>query len=190
MTNVDDSLDGAYLEWLYNHFGIVQNRNPERSYWQLARQLYTTPFRWFVPNDDNRFEDGRALRPLFLESTGYQLHDPYGLWLALDCSVLEMLVAFSQRAAFESDGSPAEWFWRMLNNLGLDSYSDNIYEVSIAEEVEEVLERLNSRRYEATGEGGLFPLRHPEHDQRIVELWYQLQAYLLEGLYLKKRPRF
>ena len=36
------------------------------------------------------------------------------------------------------------------------------------------------RTYDSNGYGGLFPLRNPREDQRKVELWYQLNAYLLE----------
>ena len=190
MTNVDDSLDGAYLEWLYSQIGIVQNRNPARSYWKLLLQMYTTRFTWFVPNDDNRAEDGKELRYLFLDQTGFQLDDPYGLFFTLDCSVLEMMIAISQRAAFESDGLSSEWFWRLMHNLELDAYSDALYEISIQEEVEEVLARLNDRTYSEDGVGGLFPLRNAASDQRRVELWYQMQAYLFEGLYQNIRPRF
>lgn len=190
MTNVNDSLDGAYLEWLYSQVGIVQNRNPARSHWKLLLQLYTTQYRWFIPNDDNRVEDGKALRLLFLDETRYPLDDPFGHFFSIECSMLEMLIALAQRAAFDSEGSPAEWFWRLLHNLGIDGYTDDIHEISIAEEVEEVLEQINSRSYGPDGSGGLFPLRDAQNDQRVVELWYQLQAYLFEGLYSNIRPRF
>lgn len=190
VTNVDDSLDGAYLEWLYSQVGIVQNRNPARSHWKLLFLMYTTQYRWFIPNDDNRVEDGKALRLEFLRQTRFQLDDPYGLWINLECSMLEMIVALAQRVAFESDGSSAEWFWRLMHNLELDGYTDAIWEIAVQEEVEEVLERINSRKYNRSGTGGLFPLRTPEHDQRKVELWYQMQAYLFEGLYVNIRPRF
>lgn len=190
MTNVNDSLDGAYLEWLYSQVGIVQNRNPARSHWQLLLQLYSKPFRWFVPNDDNRIEDGKALRPIFLEQTGYQLDDPYGLFISIDCSVLEMFIALSQQAAFLSDGQPAEWFWRIMHNLEFDGFTDSIFEISIAEEVEDTLERIIERDYEANGSGGAFPLQSAQNDQRKVELWYQLQAYLVEGSYVSVSPSF
>lgn len=190
MTNVADSLDGAYLEWLYSQVGIVQNRNPARSHWLMLKQLYTKQFVWFVPNDDNRVEDGKALRLAFLNETGFPLNDPYSNWTSLECSMLEMLIALAQRVAFESDGQPAEWFWRLMHNLELDGYTDDIYEVAISEEVEEVLDRVNNRTYGADGHGGLFPLRQARIDQRGIELWYQKEAYLFEGLYVNIRPRF
>lgn len=191
MTDVNSRpLDDAYLEWLYNHFAVVQNTNPERSYWKLALQLYTTPFRPFLMQDNNRAEDGKELRGLFLDQTGYNLDDPYGLFLGLDCSMLEMLIALSDRTAFQTGGSVTEWFWRFMTNLSLERYSDDLYEISIQEEVEEALDRVNWRTYSADGTGGLFPLRQPDHDQRKIELWYQMSAYILEGLYVNTVPRF
>lgn len=155
----------------------------------MAEHLYVRPFTWFIHNDDNRVADGKALRIAFLEETGYPFVGPVELWLDLDCSMLEMLLALAQRAAFESDGQPAEWFWRLMHNLELDKYTDAVYNPSIAEEVDDTLTRLNLRGYDASGTGGLFPLRVAQHDQRTVELWYQLQAYLLEGLYTLSTPR-
>jgi len=188
-TNVG-TLDDAYFEWLYSQVAPLKNRNPERSYWKLLRKLYTTEFYWFVPNDDNRLEDGKELRLEFLSSSRRHFADPYGLWRDLECSMLEMLIALARMAEFESSRSSIEWFWRFLHNLELDKYSDLIYEISIEEEVEEVCDRVCSRRYSYDGEGGLFPLQHATCDQREVELWYQLSSYLLEGHYVDTKPRW
>lgn len=189
MTNAPGTLDDAYFEWLYGQIGAVRNRNPARSYWLLAKQLYTTPFLWFIPNDDNRVEDGKELRFEFLDFTGFILDDPRELWLDLECSMLEMLIALSRRLAFESDRPPLEWFWRLMQNLELERYSDDLYEIAIQEEVEETLNRINHRTYSADGTGGLFPLRDATHDQRKIELWYQMSSYLLEGEYVDNLPR-
>ena len=108
----------------------------------------------------------------------------------LDCSMLEMLIALSDRTAFQTDGRLEEWFWRFMHNLELDRYSDDLYEISIQEEVEDTLTRVIWRKYAQDGTGGLFPLRHPDHDQRKIELWYQMSAYILEGLYVNTVPQF
>jgi hypothetical protein len=66
----------------------------------------------------------------------------------------------------------------MIKNLGLDQFDDQIpYDW---EDVDEALSALIYRTYDRDGTGGLFPLTHPEEDQRKVEIWYQLNAYLLE----------
>lgn len=190
MTSNGGTLDDAYFEWLYSQIGPLRNRNPEHSYWRLCRKLYTTEFTWFVPNDDNRVEDGKELRLEFLDVTGYHLGGRRDVeWMSLGCSMFEMLIALARLAAFESDRSPAEWFWRFMQNLELIRYSDDIYEISIEEEVEEALDRINRRTYSANGVGGLFPLRRATQDQRKIELWYQLSAYLIEGLWDRTRLR-
>jgi hypothetical protein len=190
MTNGSPSLDEAYLTWLYGLVTSVQNRNPALNHWQLLGQMYTKQFEGYVPNDDNRAADGKDLRIRFLQSTGYPLNDPYGLWFDLGCSLLEMIIALAERVSFEDEaqGTPVEWFWRLVHNLELDRYTDDIFEISIQEEVEEVLERLNRRTYQYDGTGGLFPLRRAMEDQRTVELWTQMSTYLLEGTYTNSRP--
>jgi len=143
----------------------------------LIRQLHIKPFRWFVHNDSNRGEDGKELREEYLEIFRYSEPD----WPDMDASMFEVLIALSRRAAFNSYGTPASWFWKMLENLDLRHYSDANYNDIVEQEVEEVLDNVLDRRYSPDGRGGLFPLRMPHHDQRKIELWYQLSAYILEG---------
>lgn len=180
MTN-QGTLDDLYLEWLYSHIGAVRNRNPSKSNWSLARQLYTKAFVWSVPNDDNRAEDGRALRDEFLFDRGIEDVDP--MWMDLDCSILEMVIAISSRCSFESTGEVGDWFWKLLGNLELTGFTDTHFNKNSIAEVDHILERLNNRKYRKDGQGGLFPLIRPERDQTKVELWYQMSAYLLEGDY-------
>lgn len=144
------------------------------------RQLYVKEFVWLIPNDDNRAEDGKALRYEFINEQGIDEVDQ--AWLDLGCSFLEMLIALARRAAFESDDEVVEWFWRFIFNLGLNNHTDSAYTRETEREVDNVLDTVIFRTYDADGLGGLFPLTHPRQDQRKVELWYQLAAYLTEGL--------
>lgn len=186
MSNKEGTLDDRYLEWLYRKIGAVSNRNPSRSFWLLAKQLYETPFFWFVPNDDNRAADGVDLRYEFL--SGEEIDRETEMWLALNCSMLEMLIALARIASFESHGTALEWFWVFIRNLEIEHYTDELFEVSVSEEVTEALERINRRTYAKDGTGGLFPLRDAQTDQRKVELWYQMASYLLEGEYVNNGP--
>lgn len=173
----DEPLDELYFQWLYRQVAPVSLKNPRRTYWRLLKQLYTTVFVWFVPNDDNRVEDGKDLRQEFLTEMSISEDED---WMALDCSVLEMLVAFSRRVAYIDlrEQPAAAWFWLFLENLGLRSYVD-AGEWS-AEDADEILKRLIFRTYQHDGKGGIFPLQHPEKDQSTVELWYQANYYLIE----------
>ncbi len=171
-------LEDHYFEWLYTHFGVVSNRNPKHSYWELFRYLHQQEFVWLVPNDDNRVEDGKALRLQFIQAEETDEVDVY--WLELGCSVLEMLVALAGRASYETSKEPGEWIWIFLQNLGLDKFSDLNWDQRAIRWTEKKLEQLIYRRYSPSGRGGLFPLRNAAEDQRNVELWYQLSAYLIE----------
>ena len=144
------------------------------------KQLYVKEFVWLIPNDDNRAEDGKELRYEFINEQGIDEVDQ--AWLDLGCSVLEMMIALARRAAFESDDEVVEWFWRFIFNLGLNNHTDIAYASKTEREVDNVLDTVIFRTYDADGLGGLFPLTHPRQDQRKVELWYQLAAYLSEGL--------
>ena len=174
---MNGTLDDRYLEWLYGQIGSVRNRNPTRSFWKLARQLYTKEFVWTVPNDDNRVEDGRDLRLEFLD-----LYDEIAdEWVNLGCSMLEMLVALSRRAAFEETSkTPLDWFWTFLQNISVDWFNDKVYTREAEALIDDTLDTVIYRRYAANGRRGLFPLKYPDRDQRDVELWYQLAAYLQE----------
>lgn len=185
--NEEGTLNDLYLEWLYKNFvGAVTNRNPNSSFWSLTKQLYKTPYIWIIHGDKNRGEDGKELRREFVEVCDIQ--DVEVNWLQEECSVLEMLIGISRRASFEAGGEPGDWFWKFLHHLDLHSYNDRIYNTIVMEEVDAIVRRLLDRTYEKNGAWGLFPLEHARQDQTQVEIWYQLQAYLLEGNNLENAP--
>lgn len=175
-----EPLDDLYLEWLYVQVAPARPK-ANQTFWSLLRQLYTKEFVWLIPNDDNRLEDGRDLRYEFRDQSKIRNIDTD--WLHLNCSMLELLVGLSRRLTFEGDCDPSYWFWQLLENIGLANFDDKIYSRRIERIIEEACETVLWRSYSPSGSnGGLFPLSHPEHDQREVELWYQLSAYLLERL--------
>lgn len=170
------TLDDRYLTWLYGQVGDVKERNKSKTYWKLLRRMYQTEFIWLIPNDDNRVEDGRELRFEWLDEERVNV-DPN--WWGLGCSFLEMLVALSRRLTFEGEGHPETWFWHLIENLDLTDCTDRVrFDMG---EIDDILDRVIYRTYAPSGDGGLFPLRHARRDQRDVELWYQMQAYLIEG---------
>jgi len=174
-------LDELYLEWLYSQVGDVKIEDPSRTYWKVLKQLYTKEFVWIIPNDDNRIQDGKDLRYEFVDQSG--LDDVDRNWVHLGCSMLELLVGLSRRLAFEVDGEPRVCFWELMNNLGLRKYTDYRYsqrEEFVCRVVDTVLDRVIWRTFEPTGKGGIFPLKNATRDQRELEFWYQLCAYVLE----------
>ena len=154
----------------------VLDKDKTKTYWVLTAAMLRKEFVWFVPNDDNRLEDGRLLRFDFIAEEELDVERE---WIEQGCSFLEMLVALVTRLTFE-DGTPKNaWFMELLNNLGLTECTDA--EPYPPADIEDILDRVIWRTYRANGRGGLFPLRRPKQDQREVEIWYQLSAYLIEN---------
>jgi hypothetical protein len=177
-------IDKEYYEWLCSL--IECNGFNKRSYWLLSRALYEKEFTWTVPNDDNRAYEGRNLRERFCDEQGIEYDFdafPEGV------SMLELIIGLAYRcesimADSESEGEMVEWFWKILENIGLDRFDDEVF---YAEKghlvVDEILEKVINRTYHSSGKGGLFPLKHAEKDQTEVELWYQMNTYLVENYY-------
>lgn len=178
MMTSDKSLDERYLEWLYSLVGIVRNANPLRSHWLLTAQLLQKEFFWSVPNDDNRVADGLDLRVEFVEDTDTECDQE---WMELGCSVLEMLIALCRRIGFESIHDSYYWFWKIMENLHLGGYVDDAYNDDVALTVDLVFTTVIERTYDSSGQGGMFPLKRSNQDQTMVEIWYQMSAYLLEN---------
>lgn len=114
------------------------------------------------------------------------------VWADIDASMLEVLIALSRRVSFEAYGTeatPAEWFWKLLENLDFRHYTDANYDDNVVADVTEALDILLDRTYHRDGRGGLFPLRRGRRDQRRTELWYQMSAYIVEGGEVDNGPR-
>jgi hypothetical protein len=169
------TLDDRYLTWLYSRVANVKARRSSKTFWDLFRQMFATEFAWFVPNDDNRAEDGRELRAEWSTTEDVEV-DP--AWLDLGCSFLEMLIGLSRRLSFETGGDVADWFWHLINNLELTGYHDRSR--FKPEDAEDRTSAVIWRTYDCRGHGGLFPLNKSDRDQRQVEIWYQLSEYLLQ----------
>jgi hypothetical protein len=146
----------------------------------LCELLYVTPFSWTVHNDGNRVEDAREIRTEFLEENRKEFRSR--TWLEMDASVLEILMGISSRMAFKTDESPGVCFWKLIHNVGLDECSDNVWSADTRRKAERICRRFIERTYHANGRGGLFPLNDPQEDQREIEIWLQMNAYLWERM--------
>lgn len=155
---------------------VCPHGRPSPSYFFLLRALHKKEFYSFVPNDDNRAEDGKEFRRRFANFDG-------------PCSILEMMIALSDRVAQEFvdtiyEAPPEKWFWEMIDNLGLATFTDDKFlegEGGVWP-VDNILDGLLERTYDETGKGGLFPLKNPPNDQRKIEIWYQMHKYIIEKL--------
>lgn len=173
-----EPLDELYFKWLCGLVENAKSQSETQTHWQLFEQLHRTPFKYFVANDHNRAWDGKDLREEFATVKDFE---PDHNWMELECSFLEMLIGLSRRASYQTRWKPSKWFWHMLENLEIKKYTDARYHDGIRIAVDVVLKTVNDRTYDATGHGGIFPLKDSSNDQRDVEIWYQLAEYLFEN---------
>ena len=173
-----------YFHWLCELVDIEQEN---RSYWLIAKDLHRKAFTYIVEHDENRASDGIELREEYLHEVNY----PRYVSIDGECSVLEMLIALARRLDFETSDPydttdifdrTSYWFWELMDNLGLIVFSDDVYvEYEGMTQVDRIVDILLNREYEEDGSGGgLFPLNYYSEDQRDVEIWYQMNAYLAE----------
>lgn len=170
-------LYNGYFRWLLDTVMYKEMKRSGRNYSLLLKAMRDKPFTIIVSNDVNRAQDGKYLRYTFHEQTGIE-GDIKGA-----CNFLEMCVGLAVKmndVIFEPDPSysPARWFWMMMENCGLDNYTDENFDELI---VNKIMDRVILRRYTKTGKGGFFPIKHPKKDQREVEIWYQMQQYVMEN---------
>jgi len=186
------TLEKEYFKWLYD---LTAGRG--KRYKKLCDQLHEKPFRWFVPNDDNRAADGVFLRERFIEEMGLDdSHLEVESLMKRKCTVFEMLVALARRlddTMYDPDrpdrnnNALSRWFLELLKNLKLDRFYDNLtpdwrFGPMDEAEVDEILEILLERSYDFYGNGSLFPLKgSTPKDLAKVEIWYQMMYYLAEN---------
>lgn len=184
-------IEYQYFMWLCerggfsNGFRHIPAESPSACYTHisLADTLHNIPFRFTIPNDDNRVGDAKRMRDWYSE-----VCSNYSDYTAIDIapvSVLEVLVAFADRidAAImrgieDNDVDRSGfWLWLMLDNLGISDYDDDSWCFEAHQDVTHRIDVFLDREYDSLGRGGLFPLENSKNDQRTVELWYQMNEY-------------
>jgi hypothetical protein len=182
--NKNRGIDRNYLAWLYQ---IVDEKDYP-NYWGLLNTLYNFAFVSVNIRDQARESEGFNLRENFIDEGGHlYLEGTINDFYSKPISVLEVLVALAIKCDEQVMGDltkgnrAADWFWRMIKNLGIFGYSDEVYSSEYADYVNDILENFVSRTYDYDGKGGLFPLKNPPGDERKTEIWYQMMAYLDEN---------
>lgn len=176
---MNEPIEETYFNWLYSKVASTDVPTPSTTHWHLLRELHRTEFVWLLSGDDNRAEDGLELRREFYNAMRFTFQEEFP-WEHVGCSVLEMLIAFSRRAEFQTNIPSRDWFWKFLENLDLHELDDAHYDEGFIPYVDDVLDRFIWRTYGKNGEGGLFPLRFTGNDQTKVEIWYQFAEYIDE----------
>lgn len=160
----------TYLEWLMYDYGIP------RTYSIFARTALETPFKVVVDSDDSRVLDGLALRDTYKYTCRRQPSLPPAV--RETASFLEVMGGLAERMVFGWDLTNEGAFWVLMENSFLDKCSDNVPRVK--KQAKEMMDFVCGRGYRKDGVGGFFPLAGPPCDQRITNLWYQMQYYMQE----------
>lgn len=174
---IKDKLNNEYFNWMYD-IACADKFPEDISYKKLLMYLHRTRFKYSIKRDSNRADDGVSLRYRFALHHDY---DDVHYYITEPCSVLEMILALAIRCEENIMDDTAfgdrtgQWFWGMINNLGLGSMTDDQFDKLY---VEEVIERFLDREYEPNGKGGLFTVRNCDRDLRDIEIWFQLCYYL------------
>ena len=173
-----------YFDWMCR-LVCDDKRVKKLSYRKLLSYLNTIDFVYILPMDGNRAEDGVDLRYRFGYDRGID-HAVIASYLDdHGPSVLEMMVALSVRCEESIMDNPeygnrtSQWFWNMIDNLGLNHMTDNNLDEDY---VDYRIDIFLNRKYDYNGSGGLFTVKEPYSDMRTVEIWYQMCWYLNEIL--------
>lgn len=144
--------------------------------------LHDTTFVSYDEFDDNLVENGMNLRREFLENSraGLKFYEIYG-GFEFECTILELLVYISVKIEDEIMTNDAfgerysEWFWLMIDNLGLKSAKNSYYS---EEKVCQILENFIEKRYRRNGKGGLFVINSSKIDVKELDIWSQAMSFL------------
>ena len=175
---IKNKLDQDYFDWMYN---MMCSDTYSLSYRKLLWYLYDTTFEYIIDRDGNRADDGIHFRYRFGYDNDYP-EETIRRYLDLKpCNMLEMMAALAYRIEEQimTDTSygnrTSQWFWNMINSLGLGQMCDAKFDV---EYVENVIFRFLNRDYSPYGAGGLFIVNNPACDMRDVEIWCQAMWFL------------
>ena len=161
-----------WLRWIVGRSGTVLSDGE-------AVELFEKPFVPILEMDKNRAIDGLVLRDIYKAETGKDAG------INGRCTMLEMMIALARHmfdimdgwgTVGEADNTIGRWFHEMLDNVAKprersswDSYR-----------WDDALERVLNREYKPNGEGGFFPRTDDSTDQRKVEIWDQMNGYLVD----------
>jgi hypothetical protein len=151
---------------------------------KLLRELDSHDYIWLETRDDNREYYGLQLRDIFTQCGG--THHPS--IANKRCSFLEFLIGMANRVEETLMDNPRygnrrpDWFWMMVSNLELTRFDDSKeFNLDVLNYIHGTIDRVLFRRFDANGDGGLFPLKSPKSDQRNTDFWTQLMLYLEEN---------
>lgn len=173
-----NKIEEDYFKWMYDK--VCEGRFDKKvTFKKLLSYLHNVDFIYKMSKDSNRAEDGIELRYRFAYETGCACADSY---LEGPCSIFEMILALAIRCETFMDDArmgdrTSQWFWKMLNSMGLGSMTDSRFDIYY---VDDVIETFLKRRYKPDGRGGLFTVKYNTDDMRRKDIWAQMCCYINE----------
>lgn len=158
----------------------------DNGYKNLLMTLHSHAFYWLdsVPDDRNRARTALELREKYKELVG-DILDQNGI-----ASVLEVLISLAIKCEdslmrnFKDEDTTYIWFWSMLENAGLLDQQFNDLNFIVGKTdilIGEILDNILSRNYGPDGYGGFFYAERSPLDFRKLDLWIQLNQWILEN---------
>lgn len=162
-----------YRNWLMDIVDLTDD------YSDLCDTLLSIEFEYSVGNDCDRAEDGLELRREFEELVRAKCSDN------TPCTMLEMLVAVSSRAAelmYEGDEgeSPGYYFWIFIVNLGLNRCHNREDFRRQQRKIVDVCATYMSRSDENVD---IVVVNHPPRKWAKMEIWKKINWFLTENYY-------
>lgn len=173
--DVDDRT--IYIDWLVNLVNVMVYRD----YTDLLYMLSEIEFYPLINYDEDRGDDGIALRELWSSVTDIQSDLDFG-----GASVLEVLIGIAKRIEFQLFGSHYidEWdyvkvFWDMIWNLGLEDFSGTL-SCDTFDEVDRIVTLWLNREYFRHKKGNIFIIRNDNRNMQKLNIWTQMTLYIRE----------
>lgn len=177
----------GYLCWLMNQ-AQIEVEGPE-GYLRLCEILQGIYFVSLIAFDENRVEEGKALRSEWAELEGGDISELEGELIPYTCTALELILVLARRIAYEMsdsqfDAGIGKWTQELMDNAGLSTFRNDIFEINpeyAVRKIKSILHDIVYRKYLWTGRGGFFPIQYSNMDQRSLELLVQMNNYLAEN---------
>ena len=131
------------------------------------------------PLDEDRVQNGLSMREKYAEEyVNERKIDRFLDSFNDGISVLEFFISLSDKMSetIYFDSHLSEFFWQIIDNLGLDCMNDDEFDQEI---VNDILRKLFDRKYSRDGSGGgMFYIPNCEFDLTKMDFFRQSQIWL------------
>lgn len=167
-----------YYRWLYDYI----DPREQDSYFILTQILFSIPFKYDIPMDQNREDEIFELQGNFADENPNDEMD-----IPRFFSVFELMIILARHMEYQdmrdhTTGEVGPYFWELIENLGLRDYTDTYMEhyPESQNEVRDCIVDMMDHNYNPIdGRGSLFPIKRGALDRTTMQLWDQLATYML-----------